>query len=57
MAVKKTVKSFFSKPLPPSEAPPIVARATIPEEGGCVECGKPIHEGQTYVCKDHVRSN
>lgn len=29
---------------------------SMPIQGQCVECGKPVAEGQNSVCKDHIRT-
>lgn len=52
MAIKKAVKRILSKkPAPVVEVIPPVST------GPLCECGKPVAEGQTYVCKDHIRSS
>lgn len=38
-----------------AEDDPINFTETIPVEGLC-ECGEPLAEGQTSVCKKHIRS-
>ena len=53
---KKVIDSFVDK------APETVEQTPAVEEdpvhvivSGCVECGKPVAKGQTYVCAEHVR--
>jgi hypothetical protein len=51
MVVKKK-EAHHEEPVP---APAPVVKPTERREGLC-ECGKPVAAGQTYVCKDHIRS-
>lgn len=71
MAAKKVVsrlKKTFTKTVKPEPEPkkPEPAMAPVPEPqkvnqpfgpGQCDVCGNPIAIGQTWVCKDHIRTN
>lgn len=64
MAAKKVVsklKKTFTKTVEPE---PVVAPVPEPQKanqpfgpGQCDVCGNPVAPGQTWVCKDHIRTN
>lgn len=65
MAAKKVVskiKKTFTKTVkkPESEIAPVpeAQKAKQPfGPGQCDVCGNPVAPGQTWVCKDHIRTN
>jgi hypothetical protein len=58
-AAKVVVKKLFTKAkeveAAPVPKPEPVVEPVVPDGPRC-ECGKPVAEGQTSVCKDHIRS-
>lgn len=56
-------KGFFAARQEPEEiemhpvVDPGLTVAVVPGQGKCSECGQPVAEGQTYVCRKHIRSN
>lgn len=56
MVAKKTIKQTKPEPTPAPVVEQIVPHGTTDTGPKCVECGKPVAEGQNWVCRAHVRS-
>ncbi len=55
--IKKEKKMEKPQEKPQEKAAPVVSVKTEPVAQGplCVVCHKPVAEGQTEVCKEHIR--